>query len=117
MNNKKLLKHLFIFLLFFMLPICSVWAANVSTIRGKLRQMDRICWEIGRTASYPSMCKSPTKVAYKGLMCWGCPEATRCKPACKGGKVCMNQKCVCPPNQLLIDCYGRCIDPMIPCKK
>lgn len=90
---------------------------NTSTLKGRMRQMDKVCWEIGRTASFPSMCKNPTKVVYKNIMCWGCPEASKCTPACKGGKVCINQQCVCPPNQLLIDCYGRCISPTVPCTK
>lgn len=90
---------------------------NSSTLKGRIGKMNRLCWEIGRTASYPSVCKNPTRVSYKGVACWGCPEASRCNPACRGGKVCVNQKCVCPPNQLLYDCYGRCLSPTTPCTK
>lgn len=90
---------------------------NSSTLRGQMSRMDRLCWEIGRTARYPSVCKKPTRVSYKGVICWGCPEASRCTPACRGGKVCVNQKCVCPPNQVLYDCHGRCLSPATPCTK
>lgn len=73
------------------------------------------CLEIGRTAVYPRVCKNPTKVTYKGVYCFGCPEASRCNPGCRGGKICINQKCMCPPNRLLIDCNGKCQSPTVPC--
>lgn len=90
---------------------------NSSTLKGRVGRMNSICWEIGRTASYPSVCKNPTRVSYKGAVCFGCPEASRCNPACRGGKVCVNQKCVCPPNQIMYDCHGRCLSPTTPCTK
>lgn len=111
-------KTVYIWVLFLILSAGEVSAlVNTSTLKGRFKQMDRLCWEIGRTATYPTMCKSPTKVTYRGIICWGCPEARKCNPACRGGKVCMNQKCVCPPNQILYDCNGRCLPPTTPCTK
>ncbi len=111
-------KTVYILALFLILSAGEVSAlVNTSTLKGRFKQMDRLCWEIGRTATYPTMCKSPTKVTYRGIICWGCPEARKCNPACRGGKVCMNQKCVCPPNQILYDCNGRCLPPTTPCTK
>ena len=80
-----------------------------------VKYFNDVCLEIGRTAVYPKFCK-PTGVMYKGVYCFGCPEAHICRPACTGGKVCINQRCVCPPKQLLIDCNGRCQSPTVPCR-
>lgn len=88
---------------------------NRYIVANKAKYFNDSCLEIGRTAVYPKVCKSPTKVMYKGIYCYGCPEASRCNPACKGGKVCINQRCLCPPNRLLVDCNGKCQDPTVPC--
>ncbi len=115
LNNKiKFLVYLFVFVLFSF----SSFALSPSVqYRRNVRKLNAICWEIGKTATLPKVCKKPSMTMYKGVACWGCPEASRCNPICRGGKVCVNQKCVCPPNQYLYDCNGRCISPTIPCTK
>lgn len=111
----KLIKYS-LFMMLMLMTTRAMALVNTSTLQGRFKQMDRLCWEIGRTATYPSMCKNPTKVVYRGIMCWGCPEANKCNPMCTGGKVCVNQRCVCPPNQIMYECNGRCVSPTTPCK-
>lgn len=100
--------------MFFAEPVAA--RLNLYILANKAKSFNDSCLEIGRTVVYPSVCKKPTKVLYKGVYCYGCPEASRCKPGCKGGKVCINQQCVCPPNRLLVDCNGKCQSPTVPCK-
>ena len=108
--------RIFFSIVVLLLNIANLQAATMSGLQTKQKKLDAICWEIGRTATYPTMCDKPSYVTYKGVICWGCAKASQCQPACSGGKVCINQKCVCPPNQFLYDCKGRCIPPSIPCK-
>lgn len=89
---------------------------NRYTVANRVKSFNDSCLDVGRTAVIPRVCKEPTRVMYKGIYCYGCPEASVCKPGCRGGKVCINQRCVCPPKQLLIDCNGQCQSPVVPCK-
>lgn len=112
---KKLLIAWAVFFAAIMIYTMAEARFNRAILAKNAQYFNDVCLEIGRTAVIPRVCKSPTKVMYKGLYCFGCPEASRCNPGCRGGKICVNQKCMCPPNRMLVDCNGRCQSPTVPC--
>lgn len=90
---------------------------NKYTVANQVQYFNDSCLEIGRTAVMPSkkVCPRVTRVVYKSTYCYGCPEAKMCNPACKGGKVCINQRCVCQMNKNEFDCKGKCVTLGAPC--
>lgn len=97
-----------VFLLVAVLVVCSEEAYSQ---RGYLKaeKMGVVCDEIGMSGQAPAGCMLQTKI-YKGATCYRCRPEEKCNPECRGGKMCVDKRCICPSNWGLVDCNGVCVN-------
>lgn len=95
----------------FLLTIFMIMSERTYAQSGYFRveKMSAACDEIGMSGQMPSGCLLQTTV-YKGQTCYRCRPEEKCNPECQGGKMCVDKRCVCPPNRGLVDCNGVCVN-------